>query len=331
MTKKKIIQRYLDEYIDDIKSGKLAKKHLARIIQAENPDRFKDLESTRIMVVRLSNPDETLKGEEKHFFKSTQKIGRDSTLIKTQAKEIPDFIFPFSRPLVISDVHIPYHQENAIMAAVEFSKGKIDSVLINGDLLDCYQLSKFDKDPRNAPFADELEMGGAFISWLKQELGVPIFYKLGNHEWRWEKLMMNKAPELIGLDVFEWKGLIEHLDWGVDVIEQNQKIKFGKLNIIHGHEFKYGVYSPVNPARGIYNKAKVNTLVGHWHQESSHSESNLNKDAVTVWSTGCLCTLSPEYSPFAYTKWSHGFALLEKDDTGNFHVDNRKIVNGKVI
>jgi hypothetical protein len=41
--------------------------------------------------------------------------------------------------------------------------------------------------------------------------------------------------------------------------------------------------------------------------------------------------LSPEYRPYAYTKWSNGFAYVTINEDLSFHVDNFKIINGKIL
>ena len=48
---------------------------------------------------------------------------------------------------VIGDLHIPYHDEDAIETACDKMEAEgVDSILINGDLLDFYQLSFHEKD-----------------------------------------------------------------------------------------------------------------------------------------------------------------------------------------
>jgi hypothetical protein len=51
---------------------------------------------------------------------------------------------------------------------------------------------------------------------------------------------------------------------------------------------------------------------------------------MACFSIGCLCQLTPKYRPFAYTKWNHGFAIVEIDGDGSFEVNNYRIIKGKV-
>ena len=50
--------------------------------------------------------------------------------------------------VVISDIHFPYQDDKAIKAALDFIKtNPVDTIILNGDILDFYDVSSFDKDP----------------------------------------------------------------------------------------------------------------------------------------------------------------------------------------
>ena len=130
---------------------------------------------------------------------------------------------------------------------------------------------------------------------------------LGNHEERYEAYLRTKAPELIGTADFTMDQLLRFGELGCELIQDKRVIKAGKLSIMHGHEFGRSVFSPVNPARGYYMRAKgISHLWPQPSDKSEHSESNLDGKVVTTWSTGCLCELHPGYMPV--NKWNHGFA-----------------------
>jgi hypothetical protein len=104
-------------------------------------------------------------------------------------------------------------------------------------------------------------------------------------------------------------------------------IKAGKLHIIHGHEYKFNISNPVNPARGFYMRAKTHVIGSHLHQSSQHSAKALDGNVISTWSTGCLCGLHPRYKPL--NDWNHGFAIVAIDQRGGFEVDNKRVMNGK--
>jgi predicted phosphodiesterase len=233
------------------------------------------------------------------------------------------------RVVLFSDIHIPYHSITALTAAIEFcKKEKPDALVLNGDALDFHGLSRFQKDPRKKNFAFELDTWRKMFDVFAKELKCKIYYKIGNHEERYEHYLWMKAGELVGVDEFDLSNLLQARAKGITVIGGKTIIQAGGLNILHGHEFGQSVFSPVNIARGLYMKGKVSAIQGHNHQVSEHTEPDMNGRIVTTWSQGCLCELHPEYLPI--NKWAHGFAIvdLDKDD---FQVRNKRIWKGKIL
>jgi len=167
-----------------------------------------------------------------------------------------------------------------------------------------------------------------------------IVYKLGNHDERYERYIIRKAPMM-------WDFSVLGLDYLINVHGKNEEeqqrarnrkitvvghkkiVKMGKLNLVHGHEFGKSIFSPVNPARGLYLRSKVNAICGHHHQTSEHVEKDMNNNITGCWSVGCLSDLHPEYMPI--NKFNHGFAFIEIDEIGNFSIENKKIMNGSIV
>ena len=112
-------------------------------------------------------------------------------------------------------------------------------------------------------------------------------------------------------------------------MREKRKIIVDKLTIIHGHEFgKGGGLWLANTARYVRLKANGCVMVGHWHKSSSDSAVTIDGQMHTVWSTGCLCDLTPDYARI--NQWNHGFAVVEWSEKGGFGVQNYRIRNGKV-
>ena len=254
------------------------------------------------------------------------------TIPESEAEEWPPYIMPksASRVLVLSDIHIPYHDVEALKLAIKYGQDNdANAVLLNGDIMDCYQISRWEKDPRKRSFSGELEDTRQFLRWLKQEIPkAKIYFKLGNHEERYEKFLRIKAPELLDVSEFRLDVLLRFGELGIELIDEQRPIHLGKLIVMHGHEFGRSVFSPVNPARGYYMRAKANVLAGHNHQSSHHMEKNLKGDVISAWSTGCLSELHPAYSRI--NKWNLGFAWVDVNKDGTFEVNNMAIINGVV-
>lgn len=245
------------------------------------------------------------------------------------AEERKPFVIPsnYKKMGIISDQHIPYHSiKNNELTIDHLIKEKIDCLLINGDLIDCYQLSHFVKDPRKRSVADELEATRKYLNVLKKEIGVKIFLKEGNHEERYSKYLMVKAPELLSVREFRMDILLRLGEKMIEWIGDKRKIMAGGLSIIHGHELNMkGV--TVNPARTLFLKAKVSALCSHLHLPSQHSGKRMDDHVIGCWSTGHLGDESPLFAP--YNEWMPGFAIVDINGK-EFEVSNYKIVKNKV-
>lgn len=167
----------------------------------------------------------------------------------------------FKRVLLISDIHIPYHEPEAIKHTLKYAKSEgVDCVYINGDLLDFHDLSFHEKDARKRPtIAQELEMDRTFLKGLKDYLGVPVYFKPANHEHRLERYLRIKAVELLDCDEFKLDILLRLGEIGINYIGRRDKCYFGKLLVEHGDRIKGS--GGVSPAR-TYSFEKVIVYFG---------------------------------------------------------------------
>ncbi len=324
------VKEYLNIYPD------MLSLTLARLIYKENQLLYRDVEHVRGMIRYYRHANGKGRSKSKKW-KREQKPVKEwmkQFRLHEEDDQIPDYIIPVTNKKMgcLFDVHLPYHHTVSLEATLQyFQDEKVDSILIGGDLIDFYMISSFVRDPRKRNFLYEIEMAHEFFELLRAIFPKEkIFYKLGNHEARWQRFLITKAPEVLGFPEFELDQILTLKDYKVECIHDLAKIKYGHLNIVHGHEFGRTLWSPVNPARGLFLRAKANTMCGHYHQSSEHAESNIDEKLVGCWSVGSLCQLKPAYKPFAYTKWNHGAAIVEQHEDGNFSVDNFKVIRGKI-
>jgi predicted phosphodiesterase len=320
MTKVKLTLQYREKYGWEMPTLKLA-----RIIYKDNPLLFPTLDSVRTTLRGLEGKGGT------HAIKHNDIPNRPKNpynLPQSDETIYEPYKLEAKRLLILSDIHIPYHSIGALTIAFNWAKKeKPDAILLNGDTLDFFGLSRFAKDPKKRSFSSELESFKDFINILKQTFDAKIIFKMGNHCERYEHFLWMKAGELIGVDEFDISNILKARAEGIEVIKDKRIIKAGGLNIIHGHEYP-GAFSPVNIAKGLYTKSKVSAIQGHNHQTSSHTETDMNGDVITTWSIGCLCELHPLYMPL--NKWNHGFAFV-KIDGEDFEVQNKRIHKGKIV
>lgn len=304
---------------------------LARILFSENKLLFSNVEDARTSLRYLEGKRPNGQGI-RTYPRLPDRPKNPYKLPESDEREfVPFKITGVKKLALLSDIHLPYHSMSALTACFDWLvPQKVDGLLLNGDTLDCFQLSKFGKDPRKRNFAQELEIFADFFKILKNTFPkAKLFFKMGNHEERYDRFLQMKAHEIIGVEEFNLTEVIKKRAPGITIIGDKRIIMANDLAIIHGHEFSSGFFSPVNVARGLYLRGKTKAIQGHNHQSSIHTEPNLLGSVTTTWSTGCLCELHPEYMPI--NKWNHGFALVELDSNGkNFNVQNKTIVKGVV-
>ncbi len=342
MGRPKIQKRIVaEEYCTKFK--KSATRTLARLLYKENITLYKNYDDARTFI-------NVIRGKSGSFHRNSS---LDKSLYETEYKssnsgnsnpyKIPEsyeikrepFVLPKANKniLVISDLHIPYHNIEAITLAIDYGKKEnVDTIIINGDLLDFYMLSRFHKDPRKRKVHEELEAARQFLQVLRFHFkGANIYFLLGNHDVRYQMWLESKAVDLLGCEEFELGSLLRVGELGIQLIDDKTLIKAGKLIITHGHLVIRGVFAPVNAARGAYMRAKQSVLIGHTHKISEHTETNMDGEITTTWSTGCLSELSPDYNPFA-NGYAHGFAHVKiTDNEGRFSVNNIRIYKGNIL
>ena len=312
-----------------------SKRELAKLLYAEFPQGFNSLDTARCMIRRRLGALGKEKRKHLNIEKPIQRERAKPMKIPEPKEHWDEEWEPYQlrarRVLVLSDIHLPYHDKRALELALSTGKEhKVDAVLFNGDLMDFYAVSRWQKDPRRRDFAAEIEMGREFLAEVRREFsGCQIVWKLGNHEERWEAFMYQKAPEIVGVEDFEIQSFMRCKQHKVRVVRDMRPVRINRLNILHGHEYRFSITNPVNPARGIYLRAKTSAMVGHLHQTSEHTESNLNGKIETCWSMGCLCNLRPSYSPL--NKWNHGFAIVDTTGEDDYSVLNHRIHKSRLL
>ena len=313
---------------------KHSKKSIAKILVKDHPILFKTIEEARgsIRYHTGTSGKKNLYGEKiKHESECTRE--NQFGIPKSYSEDREPFILPVieNNILIISDLHIPYHDISSIQCAVKYGKeNRINTIFINGDLLDFHQLSRFEKDPRKRNTKEEIEAGIEFLNYLRQEFPrAKIYYHYGNHDIRYERWIMSH-PEIFGDPYYELESRMGLLNLGVRMVDDRTITKAGHLMIHHGHYIFKGTQSPVSPGKTIIDKAGHSMICGHVHKVSEYTKLDVNGDIYTGWSSGCLSELLPDYSPMC-NNYAHGFAhaIIAPDKT--FTLRNYRIKNGKIL
>lgn len=330
MTQSEICREYRHKYPD------MPTAKLARIIYKDCPLLFNSIESCRDIVRYI---------EGKHGKKMLKQVGdkviphpprptNPYHLPESHQKERTAFKLPLAcnNILLISDLHIPYHDINAITIALDYGKQEnVNTIFINGDLIDNAQVSRFERDLRKRSVKQEFDAAKQFLVSLRSAFpDAEIYWLKGNHCIRWEKFLAAKVQEIWDDPYFHLEERLRLNEQKIKILDDTVLVKVGKLSITHGHHIFKGIFSPVSPARGAYMRAKQSVIVGHLHRASHHPEIDLDGNVVSCWSTGCLCELRPDYNPLVSNS-QHGFAHIKVEKNGDYHLKNYQIIKGKIF
>jgi len=305
---------------------------LARILYKKYPTLYIDYEDARNVI--RSHRGECGSPRTKRG-KADQKLKHEVELPKSWTKKKEFFKLPTACKLVgiISDVQAPFHDVEALETTVKYLQERgIDCLLCNGDLIDFYGISSFEKDQTKRDFAQERVTCIDVLTWIKEQFpDIPVYYNLdSNHENRYERYMQKKAPEIFSTEMFMVEDLLMLHEIGIIPIRGYDHIRIGKLPIVHGHTVFRGQTSPVSPARTVYMKMKHSCVASHCHKISQYTWVDMKGEVHSTWTTGCLMNLNVDYNPHG-NDYVHGFAVVSVDKNGGFKFENKMIINGTVV
>lgn len=316
----------LDELLKMLKPG-VGKRTVAKELAERYPELFKDTESARTFIRTMTSSS----GKNSHKYSLVRNIMGEYEMEDTGVPAEP-FVVPkgYHRIGIISDIHSLYCDSQALEVAINYLVQKdVNALLINGDLIDFYQLSHFQPQRSRMHFQEEREWVIRFLKEM-QLLFDNVYFKQGNHEKRYQTYMNNNAPVIFELPEFRTINYLFGYDNStITFIPDSQRVKIGKLNVFHGHEFGKGGGAIVNIGRRAFMRGLQNVAVGHHHKTDSYSFKNFDNQISMGWAIGCLCQMNQAYAPV--NQWNHGFATVElEDDKGNFVFNNKMIIDGKI-
>lgn len=320
-----IVKQYLREHPD------APSRTIAKFLFGRYPDLFTSVDACykRVLYYRETNG----KQSRDHHKGADDREALHRVPAAAKKKNKPVALTAKGRWLIMGDLHVPYHDQRAVEAAIKFGvDNRCDHLLLNGDIVDAYQQSMWVKDPTCRQIDSEIKTASQVIKAISQHFKGEKAYKIGNHEERIESYLYMNAPKMIGMSKWSLtETLRKELDLGDSwqMIAGRQLYTLGKLHGYHGHELPRGLTNPVNVGRGLFLRTKQSGFTNHWHASSTHIETSGSKRNTWVcFSIGCLCDLHPNYAPV--NGWNHGVAYVDIDSHGNYSESNHRIVDGEI-
>lgn len=228
--------------------------------------------------------------------------------------------------IVLPDVHFPFQDDELLEAwSDHLNDIEPDGIDIMGDLLDCYTLSRFDKNPaRKIHLQDEIDQAVQFLDTLSHYavVGCDIRYCEGNHENRLTRMLWGKSKELANLRNLTIPELLRLKKLGVKYYSPEKPYQIRGVWYLHGdiaRKCNWSMTCGGMGAKAVVQRVQGNVIMGHTHQMGDvfyHAWGGLREGAEV----GCLCRFDLEYI-VGVPQWQQGWAVVEYPPEGGHCVN----------
>lgn len=233
---------------------------------------------------------------------------------------------------ILSDLHVPYQDPKALGVVLKMIQYfRPNNVIMNGDMLDCVQLSRFNREPLppSSLKSHVEELGGIIRQFQKYS---NVIYIEGNHEQRVQKYINSEAPELHGLISIE-SMIYDQLNDKIEYVRTTPGESMMRWNddLLIGH-FNRAAKNTTYTVKLLVEKYMTNVVQAHTHRLGEYAIRGYDK-TLRGWECGCLCDLDPDY--VACPNWMQGFLMYTRNgDSWNMEIvhieDGRALFRGKV-
>jgi predicted phosphodiesterase len=228
--------------------------------------------------------------------------------------------------VILNDLQIPFQDTPILDLVLSFVKDlKPYGVILNGDVVDCYELSEFDKNPLKDAGLEREIRESAHLMYRLAQCTTERWWLGGNHEDRLRRTIW-RNPKFARLESLRFEKLFNLEENGFKWKPYGGLLKLGKLVVTHGSTVRQ--HSGWT-ARAHYEKLGGSVLIGHTHRLGIYYRTNAH-GVHAGYENGCLCRLDPEYVQFP--DWQQGFSVVHVDDTNRFfNVVQIPILNRRVL
>ena len=238
------------------------------------------------------------------------------------------------RGLIIPDTHAPFEDKKAFAVVMQVLEAfNPDTVAILGDFADFYSVSDHDKDPKRVrSLIEEADYTHGLLKRIRKLAPVAdITYFQGNHEYRLDRYIQNRAPALDGIT--SWDKLLRLADLDIKTVTYKRSGKVGKIHTTHdvGN-------AGMNAHRDAAATFMGSAMLGHTHRMAYEVVGRFDNVPYVAAMFGWLGDLGAiDYIHRAKaSKWVQGFGLAHIESSGITHlqavplVNYRCVVNGKL-
>lgn len=228
----------------------------------------------------------------------------------------------------LSDIHAPYQDDKAVSSAINLIRAlKPHRVVLNGDINDFFQLSRFNTGlHRIDELQNEIDAANEIRRRVRGAAPDAVFDETeGNHDNRVRSYVMNNARALVSLRALEPGNLFLY-----DELEIQWHPGAG-FRIRPEFMVKHGTIvraEAAASAKGEHLLSGISGISGHTHRLATWRRSGYVQRQWTE--QGCLCRTDPDYVT-GRPNWTQGCVVYEiSKRTGSFVVHEVPFVDGSL-
>jgi hypothetical protein len=243
-----------------------------------------------------------------------------------------------TRTLVINDLHIPFENKPLVDLVLHAAKDiNVNRIIINGDLLDFYNLSMHGPAHPDVSFSleDEFHAGNEFLIKLRKMFPTQhIVFLYGNHCDRLDRFIIKNSKQFYNMLTVENMLYLDNLK--IEYYHYNHCYRVDETNLYIQHSPpSYGQ----NGARtSLLTKMDASFIYGCTHRKQVACITGHSGEIYTCYFNGWLgsITASPEHARvFSYAKghqnWQSTASIVTVIDKKRFFVDQLDINGGSFI
>lgn len=224
-----------------------------------------------------------------------------------------------SKYVVFGDLHSPFHDARAVDILCQVIEDHPPDVIIeNGDGLDFYQFSKFDRSPLDGHMLEEERRAHTGVARAIRDAAgdSPWYIYLGgpddNHLYRLIRFI-HANPGLAGYHALEPEYVLDVGQYGAEYVEGPVWLH-GSTVICHARRVgtrnscsNFSAYT----ARKLADTFRCSGITAHTHRLGYYAYNcgTPTTEEVHFLEGGCLCQLDPVYMPSP--NWQQGFVYVQ--------------------
>lgn len=206
----------------------------------------------------------------------------------------------------LSDIHFPHEDKRAVALVLSClryrvsKQGRIHTIVLNGDIVDNYELSSHSKLPSRVgvPLSAEFDSVRQFVVELRK-LCRHLVWTMGNHENRYWRTVVDN-PGLYGL--VQSFNDFARIPKDVTCLPYGTMVLWGDTLIDHGE------VTAKNVASTAWARYQSQMVLGHSHRSGTHMFTHpITKERQYVVAQGTLC----DFKSVDFTRqppWNLGWA-----------------------